>query len=375
MDILRDAIISNMSNQKRIMIVYNRMNFGGIQVKLIDVLDQLVSQHIRVMLVLRRAEGEFIKEIPPHVRVVNLQLGKNPINAIFMVWDLIFLIAKFQPTSILTFADHVSSLVIVAKNILVKRHIPIFICEGIHLSTYLRFQPMGKIRWAMVKIFYPFATNVIVLTKAQKEDLIDSFCIPASKIIINPNWISKRFTRHLRGAKPTKTIDILFVGRLELQKDLLVFLEIVKELTLSGLHLSVVIVGDGSQRKELERWSKKHHINSVVSFVGFSGKTVKYFRRSKIFLLTSLYEGQPHAVIEAMRTGIPVVALKSLGIDELIVHGKTGYIASDIHQAIGYLTNLLSDDSLREELGYLGKTVAIDKYNKKNLMRIISYLV
>lgn len=375
MDIFRGVIISSMKNQKWIMIVYNRMNLGGIQVKLIDILDELVSQHIRVMLVLRIAEGEFIKEIPREVHVVNLRLGKNFIDAFLMMRNLVFLIAKFHPASILTFADHVSSLVVLAKTLLMKWNTPIFIAEGIHLSTYLKFQPLGKIRSVMVKLLYPLATKVIVLTEAQREDLINYFRIPSRKIIINPNWVSRRFTRHLRGAEPTKTIDILFVGRLEPQKNLLAFLEIVKKLTLSGLRLSVVIVGDGSQREALERWSKQHHIGSAVSFIGFSVNTAKYFRRAKIFLLTSLYEGQPHSVIEAMRAGIPVVALKSLGIDELIIHGRTGYIALDIQQATEYLISLLSNSSLRQELGYQGKIAAIDKYNKKNLKKIISYLV
>lgn len=117
---------------------------------------------------------------------------------------------------------------------------------------------------------------------------------------------------------------IIFIGRLIERKGCDLLLHAVAQLPKQMLHsLDVCIVGDGTQREDLELLTKQLKISNVVRFVGESGTPQKYFQNADMAVFPSRYgEGLQGVVLEAMASGICVVASATSVNEFLLGHGR-----------------------------------------------------
>lgn len=115
------------------------------------------------------------------------------------------------------------------------------------------------------------------------------------------------------------------------------------------------IAGDGPQMPLLQSLAKELGIGDRVHFLGWQSREelMKCYGQSNIFLFPSRHEGMPNALLEAMASGLPVVASCIAGSEELVVDGETGYLvpSEDIESLQTALKKLLSDPALREQMG------------------------
>ena len=115
------------------------------------------------------------------------------------------------------------------------------------------------------------------------------------------------------------------------------------------------IAGDGPQMPILQSLAKELGIGDRVHFLGWQSREelMKCYGQSNIFLFPSRHEGMPNALLEAMASGLPVVASCIAGNEELVVDGETGYLvpSEDIESLQTALKKLLSDPLLREQMG------------------------
>jgi glycosyltransferase involved in cell wall biosynthesis len=124
---------------------------------------------------------------------------------------------------------------------------------------------------------------------------------------------------------PLKTrLNIVTVGRLVLWKQIDRLIDALAEIEDAGL----VIVGDGPERSRLEDLARTNNLNERVYFAGQRSKeeTFGLMAACDIFVLNSSYEGFPHVVLEAMCTGLPVVATAVGGTPELVRDGENGLL-------------------------------------------------
>lgn len=359
------------------MIIANRFNLGGIQINILDILSKLnAGKKLEPILVLRKADGEFMDRVSKRIKVIDLNLGESIGSGAIMILKLMRVIGIYQPAKILTFGDHVSLLTIFARYFSLHSGIHQIITEGIHLSSYLKKQPYGILRKILIKKFYPLVDKIVVLSEAQKTDLVENFNLSEENIEVINNWVSPiHFKIKLTPETMIpKDYDIVFVGRLEKQKNLPKFIEIISRLSKIFPDLKVKIVGVGSQFYFLKQAVKEMRLSKIIFFTGFSANPINHYRSAKTFLLTSLFEGQPHTVLEAMWVGLPVVAVRSPGLEEIISNGKTGYVVINIEEAVAALAQLLKNDSLRIKLGQQAKVVAHEKYGTQNLNKILKVI-
>jgi glycosyltransferase involved in cell wall biosynthesis len=144
-------------------------------------------------------------------------------------------------------------------------------------------------------------------------------------------------------------------------KDLSLLIEAVGIVCARGLRLKAVIVGDGPQRGALEQQSRAAGLEGVVEFRGEVRPAWGPLGEFDVYALTSISEGVPLSVLEAMSAGLPVVATAVGGIPEVIEDGVTGYlIARDDDRAAtagaiaDRLEALLKDPQARERMGRAG---------------------
>lgn len=248
------------------------------------------------------------------------------------------------------------------------------ILEHSKLERYERF----LLRW-LIRLFYPRADIIVAVAHGIKRDLIESFGIPAHKIVVIYNPIDGRSIR-ARAAEPVdhpwfgshKEPLIVAVGRLVKLKGFDLLIRAVAQLSLPA---RLVIIGDGDERSTLEHLITELGLTDRIALLGFQGNPWKYMARADLFVLSSLTEGMPNAIGEAMALGLPVLATDcSPGVREYLDDGQAGLLVSpgDLGALASGIERLLLDEPLRKELARKGQerikqfdlSMAIGAYEK-----------
>lgn len=197
--------------------------------------------------------------------------------------------------------------------------------------------------------------------------------VPATRLHFLPNVVNtdqfKPDGRQRRGG-----IRLIAVGRLGREKRLDHFLSILSRLRkLSSVEVTGLIVGEGrrteDQRPQLERQAAELDLlPGGVEFRGAVSDMAPIYREADIIVLTSDREGMPNVLLEAMASGLPVVATRVGDVPEIVRHGETGYLANpgDNDAMVDALLKLVVDTRLRVEMGcrareYINTNYSLDR--------------
>ncbi|MEK7473206.1 MAG: glycosyltransferase family 4 protein [Patescibacteria group bacterium] len=147
--------------------------------------------------------------------------------------------------------------------------------------------------------------------------------------------------------------QILCISRLEAEKGIGVLLSAFAILHEKHPEASLVIVGDGSERKTLEKLARSFHINDAVLFAGASDDVATYVSRAGVYVQPSYFEGWGLAVIEAAAAGLPIVMTDVGCAGEVIKHEESGLVVppGNAHALADALGRVLNDEALRRALG------------------------
>jgi glycosyltransferase involved in cell wall biosynthesis len=139
------------------------------------------------------------------------------------------------------------------------------------------------------------------------------------------------------------------------------------------------IVGDGPQLAALQSLANELGISERVFFLGWQSRAqlMECYQRANIFLFPSRHEGMPNAMLEAMASGLPVIASCIAGNEELVVDDKTGYLApsEDVEAFQTALRKLLSNTALRQQMGSASRRHAEENYSWESTARQYSLLL
>ena len=164
---------------------------------------------------------------------------------------------------------------------------------------------------------------------------------------------------------PTQGLLIGAGGRLEHEKAFDVLIRSVKELRERNLDVRLVIVGEGSDRTRLTALANELGIADRVHLVGWQSDVKAYFEAMDVFALSSLREGLPNVLLEAMAMEVPCVATRIAGIPKLIEHGVSGLLveAGDQTAMTTALHRLLADSDERETFRRAGRRTVETRYS------------
>lgn len=164
---------------------------------------------------------------------------------------------------------------------------------------------------------------------------------------------------------------ILSVGRLVHQKG--IDLGIRALARLRHLDWQWNIAGDGPEMETLKAMTREHGIPDRVAFLGWQSRQelIQCYRQANLFLFPSRHEGMPNAVLEAMASGLPVIASSISGNEELVVHGKTGLLVESEHldSLQTALQELLQDPTRREQMGAASRQRVEESFGWENTAR------
>jgi glycosyltransferase involved in cell wall biosynthesis len=162
--------------------------------------------------------------------------------------------------------------------------------------------------------------------------------------------------RRAMGLDPEQPV-VLTVGRLTHMKAQWQLVDVVPDLVSRFPGLVIMLLGDGPLREVLAKQAAGLGMAHVVRFPGHRPDARQLLAAADVFLLSSRYEGMPLAVLEAMEAGLPVVATRVVGNEDVVVDGVTGTLVPFGRPAAlgAALAALLDDPGLRRRQGAAGR--------------------
>jgi len=215
-----------------------------------------------------------------------------------------------------------------------------------------------KIAWKQFKNVFSKADIVTTPTKTAVHILkkigLKNYIIPISCgidfTIFNPRHNGEYLKE--KYSIPNKKI-LLYVGRLDKEKNLNALIYAYNLMARqSDIHF--VIAGIGKKRESLEMLSLKLGLKNRITFTGFvTNDDLPYlYAISHCFIIAGIVELQSIVTMEAMATGLPVIAVNALALPELVRHGENGFLfkLNDIRSIAEYIKKIFSDDGLRKQM-------------------------
>ncbi|HET7143739.1 MAG TPA: glycosyltransferase family 4 protein, partial [Anaerolineales bacterium] len=188
-------------------------------------------------------------------------------------------------------------------------------------------------------------------------------------IPIIPNGVDgAHYTNETREWSPAR---IFSAGRTVYQKGLDLGLRALAQL--QDLEWEWRIAGDGPQLDALKSLAQELGMSERVTFLGWQSREelTRWYHHSNLFLFPSRHEGMPNAVLEAMSSGLPVVATRIAGNEELVLDGVTGLLvnAEDVNFLRDGLRRLIVEEKMRRQMGQASRRRVEMEYSWENVAR------
>ncbi len=203
--------------------------------------------------------------------------------------------------------------------------------------------------------------------------------VPAERCVLLENAIDTHEFRRRSGAAsakqklgiPPERRVVGAVGRLSAEKGFDRLIEAADALLRSGLDLQLLIAGEGDERPALERQIARLGLGERVRLSGYRPDTREVYEALDVFALSSLSEGLPNVLLEAMALEVPVVSTRVGGVPRLVRDGENGLLvgAGSAEALALALARLLGDAGLRERLGRAGRATVEAGYDFEGRMR------
>lgn len=208
-----------------------------------------------------------------------------------------------------------------------------------------------------------------VLSERMKGDLV-AYHFPTAGSRVVPSILDlERFHPADSAPRPPQTSQIiLFFGRLVYPKGVDVLLRAwgrVRQEASVRLRARLIIAGEGPLRAEYEQLAQSLGVMDSVEFVGLQRDIVPWLHRSDVVVLPSRWEGMPNAVLEAMACGLPCVATRVSGSEDLIQDGVNGLLVEpdDDEALASALLSLLRDPALCQQYGHAARSTVEERYS------------
>ncbi len=222
--------------------------------------------------------------------------------------------------------------------------------------------------------------RLVAVGEATRKALIDNEGLPADRVevIYNGvdlskfNGIASNVRAEVREELALAADDfvVTLVARLDPIKDHSTALATLRRLRATVPTAKLLVVGDGSERANIEAAIAGENLQDSVIMLGTRGDVPRLLAASDVFLLTSIGEGIPLTIIEAMAAGVPVVSTNVGGICEMIAHGESGFL-HDVGDAQGLaqsITTLHHDAALRDRVTTAARERAFAVFSRQQML-------
>ncbi|MDB5144683.1 MAG: hypothetical protein JWQ66_3396 [Mucilaginibacter sp.] len=303
--------------KKKVFLVVSSLGAGGSE-KVFWLLSQgFDKEKYDVYLILFDSTREFLSSKIPNVQVIDLKT----IKASRSFFKLLRLIKKEKPYAVFSTAMHLN-LLIAMISMFVK--IPNIIARESNIFTE-RVKNAGATAkfWGLfVNYLYKRFDKIVCQSDEMLSSFLLRFDIDQDKLIVIPNPVL--FPEKIKKTAYTDNVKrVLILARLVPVKSHKRLLEIFSTLP---ANYTLTIAGDGECRSAIESQVNNLGIKNRVNMLGLISNTSEVIAKHDVMALSSVTEGFPNAVLEALISGMPVVSFRVGGIEALIKNDFNGYI-------------------------------------------------
>ena len=218
----------------------------------------------------------------------------------------------------------------------------------------------GRMSRLVNAVAFRCSRAIVVNSQDVAAYIVREYGAPRARIRVIHNGVDVERFRPAAGAAADRCGPIVTVGRLVVQKNHSLFLRAAAELVRRQADVRFTIVGDGPLRDTLEAEARQLGIGAQVTFAGERSDVDAILRAASLFWLTSRWEGMPNVVLEAMASGVPVIATDVGGTRELVRSGTDGVIVpeGDVDAFVRHSQELLADPARRWRCGQAARAHA-----------------
>ena len=301
---------------------------GGAQRVVVNLVQGVIERGHPVDLVLTTAEGVFLDQLPPEVRVIDLRAGR----LLRSIGPLTAYLRRERPRVLVSSMTHANLIALFAAR-LAGRSTPVMVTEHDTMSQSTRhYGRVARVCWPYVlRTGYAGARWVVAVSRDAADDFARTSGLPRERmhVVYNP-VITPEIMALARQAPdhpwfaPGLPPVVLGVGRLTRQKDFPTLLRAFAEVRRTRA-ARLIILGEGEDRPLLEKLVDELGVADDVALPGFHANAMAFMAGSRVFVLSSSWEGLPTVLIEALAAGTRVVSTDCpSGPREILQGGRLG---------------------------------------------------
>ena len=338
---------------------------GGAERVMLYLARGFVERGLEVDLVLAKARGPYLSEIPKGVRLVDL--GSQ--RLLLAIPALVRYLKQQRPAALLSAMEDANLVALwsrrmagVSTRAVVSVHNTLS-QESQNATTFKRRFVPYFVPW-----FYPWADAVVTVSRGAAEDLAGLGLSKGVEVIYNPVVTPELWE------KVTEPLDhpwfgserppvILGVGRLEVQKDFATLIRAFAQLRKTRL-ARLMILGEGSLRPSLEALVRDLELEEDVALPGFVANPYSYMGKAAAFVLSSLFEALPTVLIEAIAVGTPAISTDcKSGPAEILENGRYGTLVEvgDVEGIAAAIASTLENPPDSQLLRHRGAEFSLDE--------------
>jgi len=192
----------------------------------------------------------------------------------------------------------------------------------------------------------------VALSPEVRRTIVSFYGLKEEKVPMIYNGVDLGKCRSKQHYCLSEPVCLLHVGRFNAQKNHRGLLEAFARITGSRPDCCLKLIGEGELQKEMEDLAESLGIREKVSFLGTQSNVYPFLQEADVFLMPSLFEGMPMTIIEAMGTGLPIVASAVGGVPDMMEDRVSGMLVPCEPEAVSRaVLQLLEQDDFRKKLG------------------------
>lgn len=223
----------------------------------------------------------------------------------------------------------------------------------IHTVHSIADKEATKILRIFNKFFFKrFYAVPVALSEIVKDSILTEYKLQPDSVPVVFNGIDLSKCRVKSDYSLSQTFKIVHVGSYQEVKNHIGLIDAFEQFHKNHPEAELHLIGDGQRRTVIEQLVREKNLSDNVVFYGFQSSVHEFLNQMDIFTLPSIYEGIPMSIIEAMGTGLPIVATNVGGIPNMLTSGESALLTSvDSSEIANAFEELYNDADLRERLG------------------------
>lgn len=370
---------------KKLLFVINNLNGGGAEKALLVLTKILKKENYDITILLIEREGVYIKEAEKEFKILSIFKKRN-------IFNRIEIFRKINTAYRIYFIKYFYKYIL-EKKLQNNYDIVISFLEGVSTELISKIENIKKVAWVHTDLsknnihfnlkeqrkMYEKIDKIVCVSNDTREKFLNLHPYYNEKITVIYNYIDKNeiINKSLEQemTKDKNLIKIISVGRLSKEKGHNLLLEALTKINLLNKNYEVEILGEGTERKEYEKYISENTLNDKVKLLGFKKNPYPYIKNADIFIMPSYYEGYPLVLCEAMILGKAIISSDCGSALEILENGKYGMLfkkgnSLDLKYQMEKMINFDNNIGLYSDLSKLGS----QNFDKEVILKKIKNL-